>query len=96
MKSTSSLLRGLPLQAGDSNDNNALERKKSRFIKYFTFFTKLLSRCKEDTSLMNMQTMGGVVGAKDTIGEKKKMLGEFTIQCLSNLLAANIDSGLQV
>jgi hypothetical protein len=48
MKAMASLLRGLPLNAGEGNDPQAVERKKQRFVKYFSYFTKLLTRCKEE------------------------------------------------
>lgn len=47
MKALAFLLRGLPL--GDKNDDqSAVEQKNARFGKYFKFFTKLLSRAKEE------------------------------------------------
>ena len=52
MKAMASLLRGLSLQGDDANSNDpiAIERKKGRFTKYFSYFTKLLTRCKEEVS----------------------------------------------
>eukprot|EP01119_Soliformovum_irregulare_P019017 TRINITY_DN5943_c0_g1_i1.p1 TRINITY_DN5943_c0_g1~~TRINITY_DN5943_c0_g1_i1.p1 ORF type:complete len:2529 (-),score=855.67 TRINITY_DN5943_c0_g1_i1:42-7628(-) len=73
MKALASLLRGLPLDAGDAADS---ERSKARFARYFGFFTTLLSRNKD---------------SKNETGS----LAETTIQCLSNVLASNINSGLQ-
>ncbi len=56
IKAIAALLRGLPLQDGNGgvnvDSNLAAERKKSKFVKYFTFFTKLLSRCKEEVSIL--------------------------------------------
>lgn len=47
MKAISCLLRGLPLHGGET-DSNAQEQKKVLFLKFFTFFSKLLSRAKEE------------------------------------------------
>jgi neurofibromin 1 len=77
------LLRSLPLNAGDSSDSGAFERKKAKFVKYFSYFTKLLTRCNEEAKKTKKKA------------EKGLNLGESTISCLSNLLTANIDCGLQ-
>eukprot|EP01113_Clastostelium_recurvatum_P009144 TRINITY_DN1436_c0_g1_i2.p1 TRINITY_DN1436_c0_g1~~TRINITY_DN1436_c0_g1_i2.p1 ORF type:complete len:2696 (+),score=879.69 TRINITY_DN1436_c0_g1_i2:238-8325(+) len=64
-----SLLRGLALPQGP-------DPKENKFGKYFTFFTTLLTRCKQD---------------KDS----PPLLAECAIKALSNLLSANIHSGLE-
>ena len=47
MQCISSLLKGLPLQGKDD------EAKSEAFSKLFTFFSRLLSRCKEDPTTVN-------------------------------------------
>ncbi|KYR01829.1 hypothetical protein DLAC_01846 [Tieghemostelium lacteum] len=64
-----SLLRGLVLTTDVDTQSN-------KFGKYFTFFTTLLTRCKQD-------------------GESPPQLAENAIKCLSNMLNANIHSGLE-
>lgn len=54
MKAMASLLRGLPLNVGEGNDPQAIERKKQRFVKYFSYFTKLLTRCKEEVIVIQL------------------------------------------
>jgi len=81
IKAVSSLLKGLPIIAEGDNEQVVQQKKQSKFAKSFTFFTKLLARSKE--------------GAKSNAKAEKGTLAEYTIQCLSNLLASNIELGLQ-
>eukprot|EP01094_Clydonella_sp_ATCC50884_P006709 TRINITY_DN1591_c0_g1_i1.p1 TRINITY_DN1591_c0_g1~~TRINITY_DN1591_c0_g1_i1.p1 ORF type:complete len:2499 (-),score=1256.67 TRINITY_DN1591_c0_g1_i1:167-7663(-) len=72
MNTLSSLLRGLPLQGEDD------QTKSAAFSKLFTFFTRLLTRCKKDpTSVLQPQ------------------VPEATITCVSSLVTANIEHGLE-
>lgn len=68
----SALLRGLPLQGEDD------QTKSAAFSKLFTFFTRLLTRCKkEPASVITPQ------------------LPDATIMCISYLVTANIEHGLE-
>ncbi|KAF2077194.1 hypothetical protein CYY_001515 [Polysphondylium violaceum] len=77
-----SLLRGLVLStAGGEIDDAAStqqhqQQANNKFGKYFTFFTTLLTRCKQD-------------------GESPPQLAEYAIRSLSNMLNANIHSGIE-
>eukprot|EP01132_Coremiostelium_polycephalum_P003622 gene3622-4511_t len=68
-----SLLRGLVLDSASTSSDITTGNK---FGKYFTFFTTLLTRCKQD-------------------GESPPQLAENAIKSLSNMLNANIHSGLE-
>jgi len=71
LRATRSLLVGLALPGDDD------EAKSKQFSKYFTFLTRLLTRCKKSPSSVLPQ------------------VAEVTVQCLSNLVSANIEHGLE-
>lgn len=90
MEAVGALLRGLPLQPEESDRGDLMEAKSQLFLKYFTLFMNLLNDCNEVTS-----------EDKDIVSQRPRLtsgklstLRNATIQAMSNLLSANIDSGL--
>ncbi|KAK2587535.1 hypothetical protein KPH14_003672 [Odynerus spinipes] len=90
MEAVGALLRGLPLQPEESDRGNAMEAKSQLFLKYFTLFMNLLNGCND-----------GAADEKDVVSRQQQIttgklstLRNATIQAMSNLLSANIDSGL--
>ncbi|KAJ2943372.1 hypothetical protein O0L34_g12181 [Tuta absoluta] len=80
MESVAALLKGLPLQPEESDRGDLMEAKSQLFLKYFTLFMNLLNDCNE-------------VELAEGPG-RLETLRNATIQAMSNLLSANIDSGL--
>ncbi|XP_075988652.1 neurofibromin 1 isoform X15 [Anticarsia gemmatalis] len=80
MEAVASLLKGLPLQPEESDRGDLMEAKSQLFLKYFTLFMNLLNDCNE-------------VEVTEGPG-RLETLRNATIQAMSNLLSANIDSGL--
>ncbi|XP_070572256.1 neurofibromin-like [Ptychodera flava] len=88
MEAVVALLEGLPLQPEEGDGGDLMEAKSQLFLKYFTLFMNLLNDCSE--------------GEDDKQGEGRKRsntnsltsLRNCTVQAMSNLLSANIDSGL--
>ncbi|KAF4521106.1 hypothetical protein B566_EDAN009061 [Ephemera danica] len=79
---------GLPLQPEESDRGDLMEAKSQLFLKYFTLFMNLMNDCSEAQELekdLNRQRMAAA---------KLSTLRNATIQAMSNLLSANIDSGL--
>ncbi|KAL0094889.1 hypothetical protein F4703DRAFT_1902562 [Phycomyces blakesleeanus] len=77
------LLHQLPLQTSEPlHDTDSSQLKSRIFYKYFTFFLKLLNRCRLSEQV------------KENAGYISP-LKNFTILALSNLLSANIDIGLK-
>ncbi|KAI9283473.1 hypothetical protein BC943DRAFT_100701 [Umbelopsis sp. AD052] len=91
LKTIVALLHQLPLQPLEPAQEGQLGQVKSRiFYKYFTFFLKLLNRCK------NIETVNGMKPNR-TIENPKDLepLKNYTILAMSNLLSANVDAGLK-
>ncbi|XP_065165550.1 neurofibromin isoform X2 [Atheta coriaria] len=88
MEAVAALLRGLPLQPEESDRGDLMEAKSQLFLKYFTLFMNLLNDCSEapdvDKDVSRQRINAG----------KLNTLRNATIQAMSNLLSANIDSGL--
>ncbi|XP_028166056.1 neurofibromin-like [Ostrinia furnacalis] len=80
MEAVAALLKGLPLQPEESDRGDLMEAKSQLFLKYFTLFMNLLNDCNE-------------VELAEGPG-RLEPLRTATIQAMSNLLSANIDSGL--
>ena len=101
MHAVAALLQGLPLQSEESDRGDLMEAKSQLFLKYFTLFMDLLNDCGESgQSVLGSHEVkdevGGQLGqhrARHTAGNKNS-LRKATIQAMSNLLSANIDSGL--
>lgn len=95
MHAVAALLQNLPLQSEESDRGDLMEAKSQLFLKYFTLFMNLLNDCGD----------GGNQGADEIkellsrghgrhLQQSKNSLRNATIQAMSNLLSANIDSGL--
>ncbi|XP_047489156.1 neurofibromin-like [Penaeus chinensis] len=88
MEAVAALLRGLPLQPEESDRGDLMEAKSQLFLKYFTLFMNLLNDC------MEAQEVEKDVARQRVQPGKLSTLRNATIQAMSNLLSANIDSGL--
>lgn len=92
MHAVASLLHSLPLQSEESDRGDLMEAKSQLFLKYFTLFMNLLNDCSEGSGSSDQD--------KEPTGNRSKLqpnmnsLRNATIQAMSNLLSANIDSGL--
>ncbi|CAJ0643714.1 10011_t:CDS:10 [Entrophospora sp. SA101] len=102
LKTIVALLDKLPLQPSDTNLNTDLARSKSRlFYKYFSFFIKLLNRCRileaidlGTHSAKNNHDLQMLLSKSRDFVKDLGPLKDYTILALSNLLSANVDSGL--
>ncbi|XP_077293081.1 neurofibromin 1 [Arctopsyche grandis] len=90
MEAVASLLRGLPLQPEESDRGDLMEAKSQLFLKYFTLFMNLLNDCNE--AECNAIEENPSYPRQRNV--KLNTLRNATIQAMSNLLSANIDSGL--
>lgn len=91
MEAVGALLRGLPLQPEESDRGDLMEAKSELFLKYFTLFMNLMNDCKESSEEKDV-----VSRQTPTLPNSKlATLRNTTIQAMSNLLSANIDSGLR-
>uniref|UniRef100_T1JUK4 Ras-GAP domain-containing protein n=1 Tax=Tetranychus urticae TaxID=32264 RepID=T1JUK4_TETUR len=104
MQAVAALLRGLPLQPEESDRGDLMEAKSQLFLKYFSLFMNLLNECSdivadEDTVGTTSIVPGSLVSIDgppryNKYNYKLSELPTYTIQAMSNLLSANIDSGL--
>jgi len=85
MKAIVALLKNLPLQP-ENVESDIIEAKSSLFLKYFTLFMNILSRCYEGHD-------EGPPKAGILAPHFLNLRGS-TVQAMSNMLSANIDSGL--
>ncbi|XP_018362342.1 PREDICTED: neurofibromin isoform X1 [Trachymyrmex cornetzi] len=92
MEAVGALLRGLPLQPEDSDRVELMEAKSELFSKYFTLFMKLMNYCNGPSSTSEDKD---VVPRPTLTTNKVAILRNTAIQAMSNLLSANIDSGLR-
>lgn len=89
MEAVVSLLAGLPLQPEEGDGVELMEAKSQLFLKYFTLFMNLLNDCSE------VEDDGQVVGGrKRGMSRRLASLRHCTVLAMSNLLNANVDSGL--
>ncbi|KAJ8930048.1 hypothetical protein NQ314_017213 [Rhamnusium bicolor] len=88
MEAVAALLRGLPLQPEESDRGDLMEAKSQLFLKYFTLFMNLLNDCSDATEVEKD------ISKQKVYAGKLSTLRNATIQAMSNLLSANIDSGL--
>lgn len=89
MKSIALLLSGLPLQP-EGTDIDIMEAKSELFLKYFTLFINLLSKCAnsgDDGGSREKRRQTSTISYHDN-------LHQCTVEAMSNLLSANIDAGL--
>lgn len=95
MEAVAALLRGLPLQPEESDRGDINEAKSGLFLKYFTLFMNLLNDCVEHSENEKEAPMTQILPVRPRItAGKLTALRNATIQAMSNLLSANIDSGL--
>lgn len=93
MACVGALLKGLPLQPEESDRGDLMDAKSALFLKYFTLFMNLLNDCVDiepEKEASNPPTMM----RPRVAATKLTALRNSTIQAMSNLLSANIDSGL--
>ncbi|KAJ8938296.1 hypothetical protein NQ318_020355 [Aromia moschata] len=88
MEAVAALLRGLPLQPEESDRGDLMEAKSQLFLKYFTLFMNLLNDCSDASEVEKD------INKQKVYAGKLSTLRNATIQAMSNLLSANIDSGL--
>ncbi|XP_023718195.1 neurofibromin isoform X4 [Cryptotermes secundus] len=88
MEAVAALLRALPLQPEESDRGDLMDAKSQLFLKYFTLFMNLLNDCTD------AQDVEKDVNRQRLAAGKLNTLHNATIQAMSNLLSANIDSGL--
>ncbi|KAG7483656.1 hypothetical protein MATL_G00040740 [Megalops atlanticus] len=89
MEAVVSLLAGLPLQPEEGDGVELTEAKSQLFLKYFTLFMNLLNDCSEVED--DGQQVGG---RKRGMSRRLASLRHCTVLAMSNLLNANVDSGL--
>lgn len=102
MEAVAALLRGLPLQPEESDRGDLMDAKSALFLKYFTLFMNLLNDCVDTTDAdkepeSNVRVLSAARTARRSsvnAANKLTALRNATIQAMSNLLSANIDSGL--
>ncbi|XP_053200312.1 neurofibromin-like isoform X2 [Panonychus citri] len=104
MQAVAALLRGLPLQPEESDRGDLMEAKSQLFLKYFSLFMNLLNECSDIVSDEDTVGTGSIVPGSlvsidgppryNKYNYKLSELPTYTIQAMSNLLSANIDSGL--
>ncbi|KAG1177602.1 hypothetical protein G6F70_005649 [Rhizopus microsporus] len=93
LKTIVALLHQLPLQPVESlQESNAMIAKSKIFFKYFTFFFKILNRCRLSELNSSAQSRSSVEFRTESGIEPLK---NYTILALSNLLSANVDAGLK-
>lgn len=99
MQAVAALLLGLPLQPEENDRGDLMEAKSQLFLKYFSLFMNLLNECSEvlatEDAVSTASTDRFDTGRCTRVqASKLTELRTFTIQAMSNLLSANIDSGL--
>lgn len=95
MEAVAALLRGLPLQPEESDRGDLMDAKSALFLKYFTLFMNLLNDCVDITEADKDINTPQILPIRPRItAGKLTALRNATIQAMSNLLSANIDSGL--
>jgi neurofibromin 1 len=92
MEAVASILAGLPLQPEENDKGDMVEAKSQLFLKYFTLFMNLLNDCSEDFIESSNEYYNNRVVA--TSSQTLQALRNSTIVAMSNLLNANIESGL--
>ncbi|KAK2173204.1 hypothetical protein NP493_892g01057 [Ridgeia piscesae] len=89
MEAVASLLAGLPLQPEESDRGDLMEAKSQLFLKHFTLFMNLLNDCSEEATEEKCSE-----GGRKRSSSNLSALRNCTVLAMSNLLNANIDSGL--
>ncbi|ESO97611.1 hypothetical protein LOTGIDRAFT_104331 [Lottia gigantea] len=88
MEAVAALLAGLPLQPEESDRGDLMEAKSQLFLKYLTLFMNLLNDCSEEEQDKALDPH------RKRSMSNLSVLRNCTVQAMSNLLNANIDSGL--
>ncbi|KJE90496.1 neurofibromatosis 1 [Capsaspora owczarzaki ATCC 30864] len=86
MRTVVSLLAGLPLLT-DVDEADAAQAKSALFLKHFSFFKSVMNSCR-DFELHSKRNMD------EPIRQHLIVFREATVLAMSNLLNANVDSGL--
>uniref|UniRef100_A0AAG5CY93 Ras-GAP domain-containing protein n=1 Tax=Anopheles atroparvus TaxID=41427 RepID=A0AAG5CY93_ANOAO len=95
MEAVAALLRGLPLQPEESDRGDLMDAKSALFLKYFTLFMNLLNDCVDGSEADKDTNNPPLLPPRPRVAAGKlTTLRNATIQAMSNLLSANIDSGL--
>ncbi len=105
MEATATLLAGLPLQPEENDKGDIMEAKSQLFLKYFTLFMNLLNDCSDDNyldsgpsthhhALMPHEHHHFYNRNSEQNARTLQALRNSTIVAMSNLLNANIESGL--
>uniref|UniRef100_A0A2M4A6W8 Putative ras gtpase activating protein rasgap/neurofibromin n=1 Tax=Anopheles triannulatus TaxID=58253 RepID=A0A2M4A6W8_9DIPT len=95
MEAVAALLRGLPLQPEESDRGDLMDAKSALFLKYFTLFMNLLNDCVDGSEADKDAVNPPLLPPRPRVAAGKlTALRNATIQAMSNLLSANIDSGL--
>ncbi|XP_058445954.1 neurofibromin-like, partial [Malaya genurostris] len=95
MEAVAALLRGLPLQPEESDRGDPMDAKSALFLKYFTLFMNLLNDCVDGSEADKDTNNPPLLPLRPRVAAGKlTALRNATIQAMSNLLSANIDSGL--
>ncbi|XP_017855685.1 PREDICTED: neurofibromin isoform X1 [Drosophila arizonae] len=95
MEAVAALLRGLPLQPEESDRGDLMDAKSALFLKYFTLFMNLLNDCIDSSEAEKELNNTPLLPPRPRMAAGKlTALRNATIQAMSNLLGANIDSGL--
>ncbi|ETN62306.1 neurofibromin [Anopheles darlingi] len=95
MEAVAALLRGLPLQPEESDRGDLMDAKSALFLKYFTLFMNLLNDCVDGSEADKDTVNPPLLPPRPRVAAGKlTALRNATIQAMSNLLSANIDSGL--
>ncbi|RGB37714.1 hypothetical protein C1646_638789 [Rhizophagus diaphanus] len=103
LKTIVALLQLLPLQPSEIPPDSDLSQIKCKmFYKYFSFFIKLLNRCRileaidsGTHSAKNNQDLQMLLSKSKEYVKDLGPLKDYTILALSNLLSANVESGLR-
>ncbi|KAF9540942.1 Ras GTPase activating protein ira2 [Mortierella hygrophila] len=103
MKSIVSLLYQLPLQPYETtHDTDMTQIRSAIFYRYFNFFLKLLNRCRvleyiesgPSYHRQNNEDLAILFAKSKAIVRDLGPLKDYTIKALSNMLSANIETGL--
>lgn len=100
LKTIEMLLHQLPLQPSEAvRETDAAQVKSRIFYKYFTFFLKLLNRCRISEIESNPHNLRSqeimVLNKNKESATVLAPLKNYTILAMSNLLSANVDAGLK-
>ncbi|KAF8979403.1 Ras GTPase activating protein ira2 [Entomortierella lignicola] len=103
MKSIVALLYQLPLQPYETaHDTDMTQIRSAIFYRYFNFFLKLLNRCRvleyiesgPSYHRQNNEDLALLFAKSKAIVRDLGPLKDYTIKALSNMLSANIETGL--